>query len=85
MTPSDMPPEAIKAAVRKAGVTLSQLGKSHGLARQTMSLALHARVSAKAEKVIAEFLGREPQKIWPTRYDVTGKRLSLIAARSEAA
>jgi Ner family transcriptional regulator len=79
-----MNPEDIKASVRKAGRTLADLGRKNGVSRQTMSLALHARVSAKAEKVIAEFLGLHPMKIWPSRYDKTGERLSLVT-RSDAA
>ncbi len=80
-----MHPEDIKAAVRKAGSTLSALGQQNGLSRQQMSLTLHARVSAKAEKIIADFLGLHPKKIWPSRYDKTGNRLSLTAVRSDAA
>ncbi|MGB3930130.1 MAG: helix-turn-helix domain-containing protein [Sphingobium sp.] len=80
-----MHPEDIKAAVRKAGATLSALGRKNGLSRQQMSLALHARVSAKAEKIIADFLDLHPRSIWPSRYDKTGNRLSLTSTRSDAA
>lgn len=79
-----MHPEDIKAAVRKAGSTLAALGRCNGMSRQQMSLALHARVSAKAEKIIADFLGTHPKTIWPSRYGKTGTRLSMTS-RSDAA
>ncbi|WP_353936355.1 helix-turn-helix domain-containing protein [uncultured Sphingobium sp.] len=85
MQAHDIHPEDIKAEIRKAGATLASLGRSHGLSRQQMSLALHARVSAKAEKVIADFLQKQPRQIWPSRYTKTGKRLSLTPAQSDAA
>lgn len=81
-----MDPEDIKFALRKAGATLASLGKQHGVSRQTMSIALHARVSARAEQIIADYLGLHPMKIWPSRYDnLTGERLSLLAQRSAVA
>ena len=85
MQSHDMHPEDIKAAVRKAGTTLAALGRDNGVSRQQMSLALHARVSAKAEQIIADFLDTHPKKIWPSRYTKTGVRLSLAGVRSDAA
>lgn len=85
MQTHDMHPEDIKAEVRKAGATLASLGRASGLSRQQMSLTLHARVSAKAEKVIADFLQKHPKHIWPSRYDKTGTRLSLTPSRGDAA
>lgn len=80
-----MHPEDIKAAVRKAGSTLAALGRQNGLSRQQMSLACHARVSSKAESIIADFLGLHPMKIWPSRYGKTGNRLSMTPVRSDVA
>lgn len=84
MQTQDMHPEDIKAAVRKTGSTLAALARKNGVSRQAMSLALQARVSSKAERIIADFLGLHPMKIWPSRYDKTGERLSL-SPRSDAA
>ncbi len=80
----DMNPEDIKAAIRKAGTTMSALAAATGVARTTLSMALHARVSAKAEQVIGDFLKLHPMKIWPSRYDKTGRRLTLVEMRMAA-
>lgn len=84
MHPLDMDPELIKYEIRSRGKTLADLAKAAGISRQTMSVALHARASAKAEAVIADFLGWSPNKIWPTRYDASGKRMSVVEARAAA-
>lgn len=81
----DMNPEDIKAAIRKAGTTMSALASTTGVARTTLSMALHARVSAKAEQIIADFLSLHPMVIWPSRYDKSGRRLSLLETRKVAA
>jgi len=81
----DWHPEDIKAAVRKRGSTLSALAARNGMSTQALSRALDERSSARAEKVIADFLGVHPMKIWPSRYDKQGERLSLLAFRKVAA
>ncbi len=78
-------PEDIKAAVRKRGLTLSALAARHDMSTQAVSRALHERSSARAEKVIADFLGVHPMQIWPSRYDARGERLTLLAVRKVAA
>lgn len=82
---ADMHPEDIKAEIRKAGVTMSALAKAAGVSRTSLSMALHSRVSAKAEGAIASFIGRSPREIWPSRYDEEGRRLSVLEARKVAA
>lgn len=82
---SDMHPEDVKAAIRKRGMTLGGLGDRVGLSPQALSRAIHSRSSAKAERVIAEFIGIAPQNIWPSRYDKTGRRLALLELRKVAA
>lgn len=77
----DMHPEEIKYLVRMRGKTLADLGRDCGVTRQAMSLALTARVSQKAEKAIADFLGKQPKDIWPSRYDEAGIRLTALTAR----
>lgn len=82
---NDMHPEDIKAAIRKRGATLKQLGKKVGLSEQSLSKAIHCRSSANAERTISEFLGIAPQKIWPSRYSKDGRRLGLLEIRQIAA
>lgn len=82
---SDMHPEDIKAAIRKAGSNLSALAFAADLSKQTLSLALTGRVSAKAEQVIANFIGRAPAEIWPSRYDADGKRTCIRRSKEQMA
>ncbi|MGE4321783.1 MAG: helix-turn-helix domain-containing protein [Sphingobium sp.] len=82
---ADMHPEDIKAAIRKRGRTITALAEAHGLPKQVVSMAISARVSARAEAVIADFIDVPPQAIWPSRYDADGKRIMLRAAPARAA
>ena len=59
------------AAVRKTGETLSGLSRKHGYAAMTLRNALYLP-APKYERIIAEFLGTTPQKIWPSRYHADG-------------
>jgi Ner family transcriptional regulator len=69
----DWHPEDIKAAIRKRGRTLSQLGARHGITRQVMANAL-IYPHAAAEVVIARFIGVPAHRIWPSRYNSNGER-----------
>lgn len=58
----------IKAALEKAGWTLRKLSLHHGYAdASTLKQALMRRWP-KAERLIAEAIGRDPAEIWPSRY-----------------
>jgi len=64
----DWHPADIKAALEKAGWSLSRLSLHHGYAtRTTLKTALH-RSWPKGERLIAEAIGVEPTVIWPSRY-----------------
>lgn len=80
---ADMHPEDIKAAIRKRGSNLSALAFAADMNKQTLSLALTARVSAKAEQVIANFIERPAAEIWPSRYGADGKRTSMRRSKEE--
>lgn len=69
-----MDPEDIKAAVRKRGVTLTELARRNGLQSAALRLAL-TLPRAQAERVIASFLDVHPMQIWPSRYSRSGQRL----------
>ena len=64
----DWHPEDIKAAIRKRGITTSQLSRSNGLAESTLRNVFRHHWP-KGEKIIAEFLGLTPRDIWPSRYE----------------
>lgn len=71
----DWHPEDIKAAVRKRGQTLAGIARMSGVAKQTLSACLASRASERGDRVIAKFLGLNPQEIWPSRYRKNGERL----------
>ena len=77
--------EDVKAAIRKRGSTLTALAKANGISAQALSRAIFERTSARAEKIIAEFLGVPPMKIWPSRYSKAGARLSRLEVEKVAA
>lgn len=57
----------VVAAVRKRGKTVRQLSIDSGLSPNTLKSALQFKYP-KGEKIIADFLGLEPEQIWPSRY-----------------
>ena len=71
----DWHPEDVKAAIRKAGGSLTALARREGVSTQALSAALQARASERCDNVIAGFLGRDPREIWPSRYRQDGTRL----------
>lgn len=64
-------PEDVKAAIRKRGVSLSELSVRHGFSDAYLRNALQ-RPIYDAEQIIAAFIGEQPQVIWPDRYDADG-------------
>lgn len=77
--------EDVKAAIRKKGSTLTALAKANGLSVQSLSHAILERSSARAEIIIADFLGVHPMQIWPSRYDKRGDRLTRLEIQQVAA
>jgi Ner family transcriptional regulator len=65
-------PEDVKAAIRKKGVTLSELSIRHGYSDAYLRNALQ-RPIFDAEQIIARFLRTPANQIWPDRYDDDGK------------
>ncbi|HID49175.1 MAG TPA: transcriptional regulator [Chromatiales bacterium] len=64
----DWHPADIKAALEKAGWSLSRLSIHHGYAsRTTLKYALR-KPWPKGERLIAEAIGMDPATIWPSRY-----------------
>ncbi|WP_429240542.1 helix-turn-helix domain-containing protein [Erwinia aphidicola] len=58
----------IVAAIRIKGISIAALSRANGLASSILAIAL-SRKRPKGEKIIAEYLGLQPQDIWPERYD----------------
>ena len=57
----------IIAAMKKKGPTLSALSRQSGYTPSTLANA-HARSWTKGEMIIANALGVEAKRIWPSRY-----------------
>lgn len=55
------------AALKKRGISLASLSRDAGLGPRTLNNALDRRYP-KAEKIIAQAIGVEPNEIWPSRY-----------------
>ena len=68
---ADWHPADVVAALRKAGWSLRKLSLHHGYTPTALDHALH-RPWPKAQRLIAEALGIQPETIWPTRYTKNG-------------
>lgn len=71
----------IVAALHRRGMSLRRLSKAHGYSPVSLQKALHSPYP-KAERIIAEYIGVEPQEIWPSRYDAQGKPNRTSGQRS---
>jgi len=68
-------PEDIKAAIRKTGITLTDLSLRHNLGGCTVRAAILYNYCPAGERVIIDYLGVSPHKLWPERYDEHGNRI----------
>jgi Ner family transcriptional regulator len=82
MTLADQHPEDIKAAIRKGGVTLTELARRNGYSHAAIHKALHAPWP-NVERVIADFLGVPPRALWPSRYRDDGMHRSVAQPRGD--
>ncbi len=73
-TAQDWHPADIKAALNKAGYTLSSLAEELGLRSGSMLSKALTLSYPKSERGIAKAIGVLPQIIWPSRYEVDGVR-----------
>lgn len=60
----------IRYELMKKGISLSQLGAKHGLAKTTLRNVFDKRYP-NGERIIADALGMQPHDIWPSRYPVS--------------
>lgn len=71
---TDWHPEDVKAAIRKTGITLTDLSTGAGYEKSAVGKALF-QPWPQVEDIIAERLGTAPWVIWPSRYDSCGNPL----------
>jgi len=74
MTATGWHREDIKAAIRKTGMTLTELASQAGIERTRLSHCLHQPDPA-ANSVIADYLGMPLNELWPEWFDANGARL----------
>ncbi len=72
----DWHPEDIKAAVRKAGKTLTDLAIENGLSESACRKSLNV-AAPRSDQVIAEFLNLPLHELWPSRYDRENRRVII--------
>lgn len=70
--PEDWHPEQIKAAIRMRGVTMTDLALRNGYDESAVRRTLRHRWPA-VERIIARFLDKHPNDIWPSRYEISGR------------
>ena len=79
---ADWDREDVKAAIRKRGMTLTGLAILHDYTGCAVRKALRSQWPA-VEEIIAEFLGKHPKEIWPSRYHSDGTpRLRSVSKRN---
>jgi Ner family transcriptional regulator len=62
----------IKAALEIAGWTCRGLSKAHGMNPAYFADTL-SRPNPRAQAIMAAVIGKEPQAIWPSRYEADGQ------------
>lgn len=66
--------EDIKAAIRKKGCTLKSVSLEAGLEETTVARSLLKPIP-RANRAVADLLGRPLHILWPDWYDQQGKRI----------
>ena len=58
----------ILAAIRKRGISAAELARRNGYDNPTTFYNVFKAPYPKVERIIANFLGMQPEEIWPSRY-----------------
>lgn len=61
----------VVAAFKKRGTTITRVARELGMCDSYLRQAT-SKPYPKAERVLAEYLGMNPQDIWPSRYNTDG-------------
>lgn len=67
----------IVAAVKKVGTNLRQLAIANGFGQSTLRAALH-KPHPRAQRLIAETIGKPVHEIWPQWFDADGARIGAL-------
>jgi len=70
-----MDPIELKIALMRAGVSLSRVAREVGVSRQTVYMVVNGRaVSHRIRQAIADAVGMDLKRIWPSTYLYGGPR-----------
>jgi Ner family transcriptional regulator len=58
----------VLSAIRKRNISVAELARRNGYSNPTTFYNVFKSSYPKIERIIAEFLGLQPEEIWPTRY-----------------
>lgn len=73
--------EDIKAAIRKQGITVADLARANGYDNPSTFANVFRMPYPKVERIIAKFLGKKPEEIWPSRYkDKPNPKFNTVVA-----
>lgn len=72
--PNNKHPEDIKAAIRKTGITLEELGEKTNVPGNTVRKSLYVPCP-KGNRVVAKYLGQTVHDLWPEWFDENGNRI----------
>lgn len=75
MSKQNMHPEDIKTAIRKSGLSLSELARRNGLHVSTVVMA-PMRLQPAGNRAIAKHLGKTLNEIWPEWFDAHGNPIT---------
>ena len=81
--PKNIHPADVKAALAKRGLTLADVARTHGYDLSSPGKALRMPWP-QLRRVIAAYLGRTPQSLWPEDYDSRGEPRLRERASSKA-
>ncbi|TCL07004.1 helix-turn-helix domain-containing protein [Sodalis ligni] len=79
MNDQDWHPADIVAGIKKKGTTMAAISRSAGLASSTLANML-TRHWPKGERLIADVIGKRPEEIWPSRYQMKKDKQASVAA-----
>ena len=60
--------QEVVAAIRMKGISVAELARRNGYDNPTTFYNVFRFSYPKVEKIVAEFLGKKPAEIWPSRY-----------------
>lgn len=73
-----MHPADVKCELEKAGWSLRRLSRHHGYSDSFLALVFQLPyTTTKAEKCVADAIGRTPEEIWPSRFNADGTRKAI--------